>query len=208
MCWNWLLHVCVCSVANLGFAAEVVLFAANCNSFLKLSCLQRISIRCRIMCFAAHLGLDVKVVLSAANCNSLLKLSCLQQISIRCQIVCSAANLGFAVKFCVLQRIWDSLSKLYCLQRIIIFCRNWVVCNELAFNVELCVLQRISIRCWIVCSAANLWLAAEIKLSAVNQHFLSKSCCLQRNCDSLPELNCLQRINIRCRKRVDCNEVK
>ena len=91
----------MCSVANLGFAAEVVLFAANCNSFLKLSCLQRISIRCRIMCFAAHLGLDVKVVLSA----SLLKLSCLQQISIRCQFVCSAANLGFAVKFCVLHRI-------------------------------------------------------------------------------------------------------
>jgi hypothetical protein len=59
----------VCPVANLGFAAEVVWFAAN----FKLSCLQR-------MCPAVNLGFTAKVVWPTKN----FKLSCLQRINIRC----------------------------------------------------------------------------------------------------------------------------
>jgi hypothetical protein len=40
-------------------------------------------------------------------------------------------------------------------------------------------------------------IAAEIELSA--ELCVSKLYCLQRICNSLPKLSCLQRINIRCR---------
>jgi len=64
--------------------------------------------------------------------------------------VCS--ELAFAAKMCVLQRICDSLPKLSCLQRI---------CDSLP---KLNWLLRISIHCWIACSAAKLWFAAEVVL--------------------------------------------
>ena len=54
----------MCSAVNLGFVVEVVLSAAN---FLKLSCLQRINIRCRIVCSVVNLGFAAEVELSVAN---------------------------------------------------------------------------------------------------------------------------------------------
>ena len=60
----------MCLAVNLGFPAEVVWSVAN----FKLSCLQRINIRCRIVCPALNLGFAAEVVWSAMN----FKLSCLQ----------------------------------------------------------------------------------------------------------------------------------
>jgi len=68
----------------------------------------------------------------------------------------AAMNLRFAVEMCVLQRIWESLWKLSWLLRI---------CYSLS---KLSFLQRISIRCRIVCPAANLQFAAETEFPAAN----------------------------------------
>jgi hypothetical protein len=109
-------------------------------------------------------------------------------------IVLSALNLRSLLKMCCLQWICDLLPKLSCLQQIIFRCWRCVVCSEFV------------IRCWnwVVCS--ELAFAAESVLAVANQRLLSKLCCLQRKCDSLPKLSCLQRISIRCRKRVGCND--
>jgi hypothetical protein len=125
------------------------------------------------------------------------------------EIALSVMNQLSLPKVCVLLWICHSLPKLSCMQWISMHCwkcvfcskfviryRNWVVYNGLAFAAE------------SVCSAVNLWFAAEIELlvanacseltftaeivlSAVNQHPLLKVCCLQRICNSLPKLSYL-----------------
>jgi len=70
----------VCSAANLGFAVEVVWSTANLkfvaklcvlqriwDSLLKLSCLQQINIRCRIVCSTVKLCFVAEVVLFVVN---------------------------------------------------------------------------------------------------------------------------------------------
>jgi len=71
-----------------------------------------------------------------------------------------SSELRFASQLCVLQRIWNSLSKLSCL-------------------------QQINIRCWIVCSLANLGFTAEVVWFVVNLKFTA-------------EIEFLQQINIHC----------
>jgi len=153
-CWN-----CV-GCSKLAFTTEIMLAAANehslsklwrlqliCDSLLKLSCLQRISIRCQKCVFCnefvircqnhvvcSELAFSAEMVLSSTNqrpllkvcclqgiCDSLPKLSCLQRISVRYQK-------------CVLQRIFDSLPKLSHLQRISVRCQKCVlqwICDSL-----------------------------------------------------------------------------
>jgi hypothetical protein len=53
----------VCSLANLGFAAEIVWFVTNAE----IEFLQRINIYCRIVCSAANLGFTTEVQLSPVN---------------------------------------------------------------------------------------------------------------------------------------------
>jgi hypothetical protein len=129
--------------------------------------------------------------------DSLSKTSWVQRINIRCLIVCAAANLGFAAEvvlsvvhshwlpscvFCIEFRIGCPSCIVSC--EFEIRCQNWVVCSELTFGVELGVLQRIwglllklsclqqiNIRNRIVCALANLGIAAEVELSAMNLWF-------------------------------------
>ena len=109
---------------ELAFAAELCILQRNCDSLLKLSCLQRSGFRSRIACSAAKLWVADEAVSTSANlsrcrnwvfciwicnllpsmsclqliCNSLPQLSSLQQINILCQIGCSAVNLWIAAE--------------------------------------------------------------------------------------------------------------
>jgi hypothetical protein len=130
-CWKFI------GCSELVFAAEVVLSVANqcsllkvcclqliCDSLLKLSCLQWISvhyqkcvfrseflIRCRNWVVYSELAFAAKSVLAGANQRSLLKLCCLQWISVRSQ-KCVVYN------------------------EFVIRCQKWVACSELAFITE------------------------------------------------------------------------
>ena len=75
------------------------------------------------------------------------------------------------------------------------------------FAAELCCPQ--GIRCSLPNNVfrSESGFAVEVMLSAANLRSLPKLCCLQRKCDSLPKLSFLQRISIRCQKRVGCSEV-
>jgi hypothetical protein len=150
-CWSWV----VCS--------ESVIRYRNCDSLPKLCRLQRISIHCRMVCSVANMSFAVEVELAAANKHPLPNRVFCYEFVIRCQswAICSkfvirfpncviCSELAFAVEWRVLQLICDLLPKL-----------SW--------------LQRISIRCRIVCSAANLWFAAEVELSAANLWFASQT---------------------------------
>jgi hypothetical protein len=153
-----------------------------------------IVIRCRNYVGCSELAFATETKSSAANEHSLLNCVLWSEIVIRWRNCVGCSELAFAAELCVVQRNCDSLLKLCRLQWISIQCRNWVVCSEfmihcrnwvfyseLAFAGESCVmhricdslpklcrLQRISIRCWIVCSAANFGFAAETVSSVVN----------------------------------------
>jgi hypothetical protein len=130
---------------------------------------------------------------------------CSELVSLLLCVLCSEGI--SAAELCCLQWICDSLPELSCLQ--------WI-CHSLS---KLNCLQRISIHCWkyVVCResafagksvlfAVKLWFTFETELFAANQCSLSKVCVLQWICDSLPKLNCLQRISIRCWKCVVYSE--
>jgi hypothetical protein len=102
---------------------------------------------------------------------------------------------------------------------LVIHCRSWAVCSEFVIRCRSCVVcSEIVIRCrnWVVCNefvivsrsclvCSDLWFAAEVVLSAADLWCRCKSCivctgsvmplpklyCLQRICDSLPKLCCL-----------------
>ena len=115
-----------------------------------------------------------------------------------------------------LQRIGVRCRKCVSFSEFVIRCWNWVVCSELALATEsMCsasllkvyVLQRISIRCWNCVVYSELTFAAEVVLSVVNQRSLPKVYCLQRICDSLSKLSCLQWISICCQNYIGCGEL-
>jgi hypothetical protein len=154
-------------------------------------------VRCQIMYSTANQVFAAEFVLSVANQVFSAELCCPQRIKcslpnlccpqwirsgVHCQIVLSAANQVFAAELCIPQWIRCSLLNLCCPQWIRFSLSNYVVRSESGFAVE------------VVLSAANL-------------QSLLKSCCLQQKCDSLPKSSCLQRIRIRCQKRVGCSEV-
>ena len=154
-------------------------------------------VRCQIMYSTANQVFAAEFVLSVANQVFSAELCCPQRIKcslpnlccpqwirsgVHCQIVLSVANQVFAAELCIPQWIRCSLLNLCCPQWIRFSLSNYVVRSESGFAVE------------VVLSAANL-------------QSLLKSCCLQQKCDSLPKSSCLQRIRIRCQKRVGCSEV-
>jgi hypothetical protein len=135
---NWV----VCN--ELTFAAESVSAVVNQRLLLKVCVLQWI-------------------------CDSLSKVCWLQRINVHCWkcVVCSESAFAVERVLPVANQRW--LSKGCCVQRISVCCRkgvvcsksmircwNWVICSESTFIVE------------SVCFVANLWLAAEIELSAAN----------------------------------------
>ena len=102
----------LCSAANLWFAAEVELAAAKlwfaaeiwvlpwiCDSLPKLSCLQRINIRCGNLCSAANLWFAAKVELAAAKLRFVAEICVLLQVSqFTAEVELAAAKLWFIVK--------------------------------------------------------------------------------------------------------------
>jgi len=146
----------------------------NCDSLLKLNCLNRISIPCQTVFFAANLWFVAEVVLLAENCDSLPKLSCLSQIRFHCQKwvlqwICDSllnsscfGELAFAVESVLPTMNQRSLLKVYWLQRSSIHCRNWSACSESVFAAKLCGLQRISFHYRIVLiRCQTMWLAVK-----------------------------------------------
>jgi len=121
-----------------------------------------------------------KIVLFTANQHLLLKLCSLQWIRVHCQnyVVCSelvflaesvlsAANPRSMLKLCCLQRTGVHFQKCVVSSKFVIRCQIWVLYSKLAFT-------------------------AESVLAAASWHSLLKVCCLQRICDSLLKLSCLQ----------------
>jgi hypothetical protein len=134
-----------------------------------------IVIRCRNWIVCSELAFAAELCVLQRICDSLLNFSCLQRIH------------DSLSKLCCLQRNYDSLPKLSCLQRIIIRCRivcsegkfmihgrSGIVCNEFVIHYRNWLSAAISIRCQIVCSAVNLWFAAEVVLCAMNLWFTIK----------------------------------
>jgi len=173
-----------CVVCNdVAFATKIVLSAANQRSLLKVCCLHWI-------------------------CDSLPKLSCLQRISVCCwnwivynelafttESVLVVTNQRSPLKMCCLQWICDSLPKLSCLQWISVRCRRYVLYNEFM----------IRYRNWIVYS--ELAFTTKSVLPTVNQHSLSKLCCLQRISICYQSCVVCSGSVIRCWNRVACSEL-
>jgi hypothetical protein len=103
-------------------------------------------------------------------------------------------NYHSPLKLCFLQWISVRCRKCVLYSEFVICCRNWVACNKSFFTTE------------SMCSIANLWFTTKIELPAANQCSLPKVCFLQRSCDSLPKLNCLQQISVHWWKCVFCSE--
>ena len=205
--------------------SEIVslLICVACSEPVSLSnyvvCSELVSLLICVICSEGIFAVDLcclqwirfryRMVFPAANQFSLSNRVVCSESVFGAEIALSAVNQRSPPKVRVLLWICHSLPKLSCLQWISMHCwkcvfyskfviryRNWVVYNGLAFTTER------------VCSAANLWFAAEIELlvanacselaftaeivlSTVNQHPLLKVCCLQRICDLLLKLSYL-----------------
>jgi hypothetical protein len=160
--------------------------------------------------FCSELTFVAELCVPQRNCDSLPKLCRLQRISIRCRswVVCS--------EFVIRCRNWvpaanvnSLLNHVFC-SEVVIRCRSWVVCSEFVIGCQNCVIcSELAFAAEVELSAVNLWFANSLlKLSCLQRicdslpqlssyselAFAAESCVLERCCDSLPKLSCLQRI--------------
>jgi len=181
----------------LELMCSAVMIVAGINVFYCDDCTE-IDIRCQFVCCAAKFCFTAATEPPAANWYSLPICVLPSEILFRC-------------------RNWTCCSEL-------IFTADLCVAAAKVSPPQLNLLQRIDIRCRFVCCAAKFCFAAATKPPAANWYslpicvlrgeilfhcrnwtscseliFAADLCVAQRNSVSLPQLNLLQRSDIRCR---------